>query len=85
MRTKLFLILLALFCTTSAVQAQGARVGIYRGVSEYDLSGVDQATVTALRVGYDFGRVFGLEAGLASAAVEQQFGDTRLYLPDVQV
>src|SRR5262245_27880836 len=85
MRTKLFMALLAFCFTASVVQAQSARVGCYRGISEYDLSGVDQANITAIRFGYDIGPVLGVEMGMSAADLQLQFGDARLYLPEVQL
>ena len=85
MYTKLLMALLALCFTANAVQAQGARVGVYRGVAEYDLSGVDKATINAVRIGYDIGPILSVETGLGAADLQLQFGDARLYLPDVQL
>ena len=82
---KLFAVVCAICFTANAVQAQSARVGIYRGVSEYDLSGVDQATITAVRVGYDIGPILSVETGLTAADLQLQFGDARLYLLDVHL
>jgi hypothetical protein len=85
MYTKQCLVLLALCFTANAAQAQGARIGVYRGISEYDLSGVDQATINAVRVSYDIGPILSVETGLVAADLQLQFGAARLYLPDVHL
>jgi len=85
MRVKLLLVLLSFCFAASSVQAQSARIGVYRGISEYDLSGVDDAKVTAVRIGYDIGPVLGVEMGMVAADLQLQPGDARLYLPEVQL
>lgn len=54
------------------------------GVAEYDLSGVDTAPLLALRGGAFLSRHLSLEGSFGYAAVDQQFGQSRLYLPELQ-
>ena len=73
---------LALLDSSETAQAQ-SRLGLFVGASEYDLSGVDQATIVAVRVHRDLSRIAVLEFGVAHVELRQQFGRSNLYLPEV--
>lgn len=61
------------------------RVGVYRGVGEYDLSGVDEAPVTAVRVTRTVGRLLALEAGVTHVELDLDSDpNTTLVQPEVQ-
>lgn len=67
-----------------ALSAQ-TRVSLHRGVGQYDLSGVDEGTVTAVRLTSDFSRHFSADVGVSFVELEQAFGETTLYQPEVQL
>jgi hypothetical protein len=72
---------LALPLTASAQ----TRIGVYRGVGEYDLSGVDDGTVTAVRISRSILPLLAVEAGITHVQLDQDFGGKMtLYQPEVQ-
>ena len=76
--------MLAVLALPVAGSAQ-TRVTVYRGVGEYDLSGVDDGTVTAVRISRDVLPFLGLEAGVTHVRLAQDFGgDATLYQPELQ-
>lgn len=76
--------LLALVAAPMTAAAQ-TRIGVYRGVGEYDLSGVEDGTVTAVRVSRDVLPFLALEAGLTHVSLQQDFGgESTLYQPELQ-
>ena len=78
-----FIFAVALLGSAQTAQAQ-TRLGLFVGASEYDLSGVDQATIVAIRVHRDLRRYAVLEFGVAHAELRQDgIGRTNLYLPEV--
>jgi hypothetical protein len=75
---------IALLATPAAGSAQ-TRVGVYRGVGEYDLSGVDDGSVTAVRVSRGVLPFLSVEAGVAHVTLEQDFGgEMTLVQPELQ-
>ena len=61
------------------------RVGVYRGIGEYDLSGVDETPVTAVRVTRTLGRLMAVEAGVTHAELNLDSDpNTTLVQPEVQ-
>jgi hypothetical protein len=83
--TALLLFALAGGGTTLAAQENG-RLTIAAGVSEYDLSGVDETFTMAARFDVPYRRPFLFEGSLGIMFPIQQFGDTTtLILPEVQV
>lgn len=79
------LLILTFLISGDVARAQvGTHLAAYAGIGEYDLSGVDEAPVLAVRGGTRFARLFLVEASLTYARVEQDFGRSRLFLPEVQ-
>ena len=75
---------LAVFALPMLVSAQ-TRVGLYRGVGEYDLSGVDDAPVTAVRVSRTVGRLLVMEAGVTHTELNLDgSASTTLVQPELQ-
>ena len=67
------------------VASAQTRVGLYRGVGEYDLSGVDDASVTALRVSRTMARLLVVEAGVTHVQLDLDTDpNTTLVQPEVQ-
>lgn len=76
--------LAALLAMPMAASAQ-TRVGVYRGIGEYDLAGVDDGSVTAVRISRSVLPFLGVEVGVAHVELEQDLGgETTLYQPEVQ-
>jgi hypothetical protein len=71
--------------TVPVVASAQTRVGVYRGTGEYDLSGVDDGPVTAVRISRSVAPFFTLEGGLAHVKLRPDFGgDMHIYQPEVQ-
>jgi hypothetical protein len=83
-RSFVFSALLLALLGTPAL-AQQTSVSIYRGTSEYDLSGVDQATSTAVRLSRDLNSWIVVEGGLSFVELQQQFGHSKLYMPEMLI
>lgn len=82
---KFIIAAFAMIACSSAAQAQ-TRMGIFAGVGEYDLSGVDQGTVIAFRYANTLRRYAVLEIGVAHTELRMDdVGVTNLYLPDAHL
>ena len=76
---------LAVLALPMVASAQ-TRVGLYRGVGEYDLSGVDDAPITALRVSRTVGRLLAVEASVTHVELDLDSDpNTKLVQPEVQL
>jgi hypothetical protein len=84
LRTAILIGIVALIAAPAGARAQ-TRVAVMRGVGEYDLSGVDQGNVTALRVTRDLRSFLAVEAGIAQVHLDEDIGDADLYQPEVQL
>ena len=82
MRSFAFTALVAALLGTPALGQAQTTVSLYRGTSEYDLSGVDTAPTTAVRATRELSRLFVLEGGLSYVALEEDFGASKLYMPE---
>jgi hypothetical protein len=58
-------------------------VAIYRGTSEYDLSGVNQAPTTSIRMTRDLSSLFVVEGAVNYVELRQDFGPSKLLMPEV--
>jgi hypothetical protein len=77
-------LVIALLATPGIGRAQTS-ISVYRGTSEYDLSGVDSAPTTAVRAARHLSSLLVLEAGLSYVELREQFGRSNLYLPEAQL
>ena len=85
MRSIAFSALLAALVGLPAAASAQTSVAVYRGTSEYDLSGVDQAATTAIRVTREMSRVFAIEGGVSYVELSEQFGRSKVYMPEAQL
>lgn len=81
---------LMLVATPMAAQAQWTEQGRFHvaataGRTDYDMSVVGQANVYSGRVGVQLSRLFGVEAHVGYAGVEEDGGTSKLYTPEAQV
>jgi hypothetical protein len=70
---------------TSAPPSAGPGITLAAGIMDFDLSGVGNTPVGAIRADFPLSRVFGLEAALAVAAPDQQSGSSTIVFPEVQL
>lgn len=67
-----------------AASAQ-TRVAVYRGIGEYDLAGVDDAPVTAVRLSRTLARLVTVEAGVTHVELKPDLDpETTLLQPELQ-
>jgi hypothetical protein len=75
---------LGLLALPATGEAQ-TRLALYRGVGEYDLSGVDSAPVTALRVSRDVLPMLAVEGGISQVKLRPDFGgEMTVVQPEIQ-
>jgi len=80
----------AVLAAPSAAMAQRdsahdrTHVSVMAGITEYDLSGVDQSAIYALRLAVPWHPNLLVEGSLGYVRTEQQFGRTDLFLPELQ-
>lgn len=90
MQTRTAAVVAALLVTlvvhpAAAQDRPSTRLSLMAGITEFDLSGVNTAAMFAVRVDRPFHpRVLG-EASLSYARLEQQFGRSELFIPEIQV
>ena len=77
---------LAALLLPSAADAQHSRthVSVMAGVTEYDLSGVHTSGIYALRLAAPWHPNLLVEGSLSYVRTEQDFGESDLFLPEVQ-
>lgn len=77
---------LAALALPSAAAAQHDRthVSVMAGVAEYDLSGVNTSAIYALRAAMPWHPNLLLEGSLSYVRTSQQFGESDLFLPELQ-
>ena len=68
----------------AAQDPSSARVTIAGGVTEFDIAGSGTAPVFAVRADLGIARWLVIEPSLSYAPVDQDFGDSRLFLPEIQ-
>jgi hypothetical protein len=81
-RSIAFSALLAALVGLPAAASAQTSVAIYRGTSEYDLSDVDRAATTAIRVTRELSSLFAIEGGASYVELRQDFGQTKVYMPE---
>jgi hypothetical protein len=84
-RSIAFSALLAALVGFPAAASAQTSVAIYRGTSEYDLSGVDQAATTAIRVTRELSTLFAIEGGMSYVELREQFGQSKVYMPEAML
>lgn len=89
MSFRWILALAAVLAHAAAVSAQTPErrltLSLGGGVGEYDLSGVDSAPLIAVRSAWTISRLFLTEGSFLYVPLDQQFGRSRLYVPEAQL
>ena len=81
----------ALALSTAGAAAQtatppaGPGITLAAGVMNFDLSGTGNTAVGAIRADFPLSRIFAVEAAVAVAKPDQQFGSSTIVFPEVQL
>jgi hypothetical protein len=81
---------LALSAASAAAQTAtpppaGPGITLAAGVMNFDLSGTGNTAVGAIRADFPLSRIFAVEAAVAVAKPDQQFGSSTIVFPEVQL
>ena len=84
MRSFIGIVVIAVLGLPAGAEAQ-TRVSLHYGIGQYDLNGVYEAPVAAVRVTRDVHSLFAIEAGATHVKLEDDLaGEATLYQPELQ-